>query len=207
MKSCTDKLEDKKNKIDLNKKKLSEKINFAKINLTLDLENISKLIEKYINFINFTKTIKVIEAYYLEELKSNYYKLKKKINKEKKLYNQIVRIYSGILNYYSDEEKDKLNLIIKEININNNLITINFYLLKKKHVDILNKCNQLGKNILFLKLLKYQDDYEPFLIKLRENYNEIKNVNIQIKNIKNKKSFVLNEIQDLTKLFIIKNII
>jgi hypothetical protein len=207
MKSSIDKLEDKKIKIDLNKKKLLEKISFAKVNLTLNLENINELMKKYINFINFIKTIKVIEVYYLEELKSNYYKLKKKINKEKKIYKQIVRIYSEISNYFSDEEKDKLILLIKEIDVNNNLIVVNFFLLKKKHVDILNKCNQLVKNNLFIKIIKYYENYEPFFIKLRENYYKIKNINMQIKNIKNKKSFVLNEIQELTKIFIIKNIV
>ena len=194
MKSYTSKIDEKLEKINKTKEILLDQINYADCNLINNTTKINQVFEDHNDFIHFAELMKVYEIYKWNNLKLNYSHIKKKTNLDKKLYWQIIKLYSNIINYFSEEETNNISNKIRKIQSENDTMVYNYALLQKKHRDILNKCKYLIKNDQIIKIYETNSEIEPLIIKLYENYINIKVVNKKTQLLKNNKSNILNEI-------------
>ena len=75
----------------------------------------------------------------------------------------------------------------------------NYVLLQKKHRDISNKCKYLIRNDDITKIYEFNQQVQPLITKLYENYIDIKIVKKKTKLLTNAKSNILGEIQRINE--------
>lgn len=194
MKSYTSKIDEKLEKINKSKDILIKKIIYAEYTLSNNTTEINQIFENHNEFIHFAELMKLYEIYKWKKLKLNYLNIKKKTNLDKKVYWQIIKLYSNIVSYFSQDEINNISNKIRKIQSENDSMIYNYTLLQKKHRDILNKCKYLIKNKQIIKIYEINDDIQPLIKNLYENYNNIKITNKKVILLKNNKSNILNEI-------------
>lgn len=175
-------LETKKMFINNLKIKLEELIKSSLIEILIDFNSITCMVNDHYHFINFIESMKIYEDYKWKRIKKKYNKLKKKINIDKKLYPQIIKIYGIINSYYSIEEYNIKNNIINKLSENNKLLIIEWIKIKILHNSLINKRKNYVKNNSIIKIFIENNDIKKIIDKLNNIYNNIKKLK-KIENI------------------------
>ncbi len=165
---------EKLERLDKNKHDLLEVINNSTDILINIIDNISNCSDKHLDFINFVEVTNIYEKYKWEELKKCYKNIKKKVTENKKLYRFIVLKSGECLSYFNDDIRQKIEdtgIKIKELI---DKMVYDQYLLQKIHYNVINKCKYLVKNTSVVKINNINPTIKPVLIKLYENYMQIK---------------------------------
>ena len=178
--------------IQIDKAKLENLIDSTKQKLLFNIDKIDSIQREHKDFINFIKIIKIYELYRWTNLKYEYKNIKNTVTKDKKHYYIISKLYSNIISYYSEIEINNINLTIKFIKENTDLMLYNFNFLKRQHADILNTCKYLVKSDQFLKINEMNEDIKPIIIKLYKNYLDIKMTNKHYYKLKNYRLTLFN---------------
>jgi hypothetical protein len=174
-----------------------EKIMYAELNIVYDIEKINQNFEEHTEFINFANQMKIYELYKWNSIKSNYIHIKKKVSFDKKIFRQIINICSNIINYLPTDEITSIEKSIKQIQSDNEIMIYKYSLLQTKHNDTINKCKYLLRNNQITKVYEFTHGIQPLIIKLYENYIDIKIINKKTKMLKNTKGNILGEIQKI----------
>lgn len=186
--------------MNLDKKKIL--INDLKIKLTLNVDKllielpiIFDLIKDNINthysFIKFVELMNIYEEYKWEMIKENYNKIKKKYNLNRKLYPQIIKIYGTVNNYYSPDEFNKMNLIINKFKDDCSLLIIEWEKLKKLHTFLINKRKNYVRNTSIIKIYKTNKEYEQFIERLYQIYDDLTKLKKEMKILKSNKHILV----------------
>ena len=178
------KLDDKKIVINNFKIKLEYLIKEGSIQLPINLNNIKiNLIEHY-NFINFIESINIYEKYKWDKLKEDYNRIKKKVNRDKKIYLKIINYYGIVNNYYTHNENNDIEIYIKKINENTEILKLEFEKLIIIHNIFINKSKNYIKNMKIIKVDISNKESSQLIKRLYQIYYELKILKKDIKLLK-----------------------
>jgi len=174
--------------------KFNELLNMTTKDLDSNLNKIEQLQEAHLNFVNFVKTVNLYESYKWINIKYDYNFIKNKINKDKKIIHVITKFFGSITNYYTLIEIHNINIKINDISCKIELMIYKFNKLQILHNQVHNKSKYMIRNNSVIKINNFNNINKHLLLKIYENYNSIKIVNIKIKNLKNIKKYLGREI-------------
>jgi len=188
---------DKINKINQSMCKFNDLLTNTEKELGFNLLKIEQSLETHNDFVNFVEIMNIYEDYRWTNIKSEYNFIKKKINKEKKVTRQITKFFGSLTNYYTLLEIDNINIRIKDITTNIELIIYNFNKLQRLHDDVHNKRKYMIRNPNIVKIDCFDDSNKHILLKLYENYISIKLLNMKFKNLRNVRKNLIHEINSI----------
>lgn len=203
MKSNIDPI-DKSNKISMDTHAFNESLINTMNDIRFNMKKITNIQKNHNELFNFLKTTNLYENYKWIKLTSDYKLFKQKINKDKKSIHTITKVLGSLTNYYDQTELDNINIEIKLIDTNTELMIYKFNILRIQHVEIyIKKSAMLKKNTVII-INEMNDANLQLLKKIYENYWGIKKLNINIDDLMYKKKHLKFEINDL-KLIIWKH--
>jgi hypothetical protein len=180
-------LDNKKLFINNLKIKLISLVDKLLIELPINFNIIKTNLDDHYSFINFVELMNVYEDYKWNIIKEEYSKIKKKFNLDKKLYPQIIKIYGIVNTYYTPDEFNDMNTIIKKFNDDTILLNIEWEKFKKLHNILMNKRKNYIKNHKIIKIFKTNKDFDQFIERLYEIYNNLINLKKEMKILKGNK--------------------
>jgi len=183
-------LDNKKLFINNLKIKLKLLVDKLLIELPINFNNIKCNLDVHYSFINFVELINIYEDYKWNIIKEEYSKIKKKLNLDKKLYPQIIKIYGIVNTYYSPTEFNDMNKIIIKFNDDTNLLKIEWERIRKLHNVLMNKRKNYIKNSKIIKILKTNKNFDHFIERLYQIYNNLINLKKEMKILKNNKVLI-----------------
>jgi hypothetical protein len=124
------------------------------VEIPININSITTIINEHYQFINIIETTKIYEDYKWEKLKEEYNKIKKKVNLDKKLYPQIIKIYGIVNSYYLLEEYNTKNNIISKLSEYNNLLKLEWMKIRILHNTLINKRKSYVRNTNIIKIFK-----------------------------------------------------
>lgn len=161
------------------------------INIIENLEILNNNIDLLQNMINY---FKIVEVYKILDYRDFYKKLKKRITSNKNNYNKIVRIYGNIISFFTEKDyteiNNKIDEIYNNINITNNLI----YPIKIKFHELI---KYKKSNDDYLKININHPSIEYLLLQLYSNLRNIRNIRIELENLKRQKEIIMLEYKDI----------
>jgi hypothetical protein len=191
--------EERKRQIDESMNQLSILIIETKKVYDNILNNIDNQIKSHNEFRKFVEGSKIFELYLWSNIKENYMGIKKKITKNKKINKTIINTFSNLYTYYDNNNKNRIEQEIKNLENNKNQIDNNFLRLKRIHNELTNKCRTFNGKNEFIKIIDKEDKLIDRLKILHQIHKEIQEILYKMKLLDSEKKNLLIDIELLKK--------